>query len=45
MTGYQLRSNLIKDENVNLLADSQIPTILWTELLLLLNVHGIRDVR
>jgi hypothetical protein len=43
MRGYQLRNNLIKDENGDLLADSQN---MWKNYFSqLLNLHNVSDVR
>jgi hypothetical protein len=44
--GYQPRSNLVKDENCNLLADSNSTVSRWKSYFLqLLNVHSVSDVR
>jgi hypothetical protein len=44
--GYQLRINIIKDENGNLLADPQNVLNRWKNFFnQVLNVHGIHDVR
>jgi len=44
-TGYQPRINIVKDENSNLLADSQSVWNRWKNYLRhLLNVHGINNV-
>jgi hypothetical protein len=43
--GYQLRNNLVKDGNGDLLADSHIQNSWKKYFSHLLNVHNIRDVR
>jgi hypothetical protein len=44
--GYQPRINIIKDENGNLLADSQSDLNRWKNFFnQVLNVHGVHDVR
>jgi hypothetical protein len=44
--GYQLRINIIKDENGNLLADPQKVLKRWNNFFnQVLNVHGVHDVR
>jgi len=44
--GYQPRTNLVKDENSDLLADSHNILKRWKQYLhQLLNVHGVNDVR
>jgi hypothetical protein len=44
--GYQLRNNLVKDENGDLLADSHIVLNRWKNYFSqLLNVHNVSDVR
>jgi hypothetical protein len=42
--GYQLRINVIKDENGNLLTDPHSILNRWKNLTRLLNVNGIHDV-
>jgi hypothetical protein len=44
--GYQLRINIIKDENGNLLADPQTVLNRWKNFFnQVLNIHGVHDVR
>jgi hypothetical protein len=44
--GFQLRSNLVKDDNVDLLADSHNILNMWKIYISqLLNVHNVSDVR
>jgi len=44
--GYQPRSNIVKDENCDLFADSQSVLARWrNSFSQLLNVHGFNDVR
>jgi hypothetical protein len=44
--GYQLRNNLVKDENGDLLADFHISLTRWKNYFSqLLNVHNVSDVR
>jgi hypothetical protein len=44
--GYQLRINIIKDENGNLLADPQSVSNRWKNFFnQVLNVHGVYNVR
>jgi hypothetical protein len=44
--GYQLRINIIKDENGHLLADPQSVLNRWKNFFnQVLNVHGVHDVR
>jgi hypothetical protein len=44
--GYQPRSNLVKDENGDMLADSyNILNMWWNYFLKLLNMHNVSDVR
>jgi hypothetical protein len=46
MNGYLPRTNLVKDENSDLLADSHSILKRWKKYLFhLLNVHGVNDVR
>jgi hypothetical protein len=43
--GYQPKTNIIKDENVDLLADSHSTLNRWKNYFCqLLNVHGVNDV-
>jgi hypothetical protein len=42
---YQSRSNLVKDENGDLLADSHIILNTWKNYSQLLNVHGVSDLK
>jgi hypothetical protein len=42
---YQPRSNLVQDENGDLLADSHNILNRWKNYVLLLNVHRVSDVR
>jgi hypothetical protein len=45
-TGYQPRTNLVKDENGDMLADSHSILNKWKNYFcLLLNVHGVNDIR
>jgi hypothetical protein len=44
--GYQPRSNIMKDENCNLIADPQNVLNMWKNFFnQVLNVHGVHDVR
>jgi hypothetical protein len=46
MKGYQLRTNVVKEENGDLLADSHCILNMWKNYFCqLLNVHGVNDVR
>jgi len=46
MKGYQPRTNLVKDENGDLIADSHNILNRWKNYFCqLLNVHGINDIR